>query len=85
MPEKNNNSEKRWLTWAVRIIIPALIAMMWLNLAGELDDLRDEVRALRFEVRGEQAEQAESNRGQDERLARLETVIGLLWDDGFRE
>ncbi len=83
--EKNNNGEKRWLTWAVRIIIPALIAMMWLGLSGELDDLKGEVRALRAEVRTGLAEQAEVNRGQDGHLARLETVVWLLWDDGFRE
>lgn len=83
--EKNNNGERRWLTWVVRIILPALIAMMWLNLAGELDDLRDEVRLLRCEVGGKLTEQEGNNREQNERLARLETVVGLLWDDGFRE
>lgn len=59
--EKNNNGERRWLIWAVRIIIPALIAMMWLDLFGELDDLKGEVRALRAEVRTELAEQAGVN------------------------
>ncbi len=83
--EKNSNGEKRWLTWVVRIILPALIAMMWLNLAGEIDDLRGEVRLLRCEVGGKLTEQEGNNREQNERLARLETVVGLLWDDGFRE
>ena len=83
--EKNSNGEKRWLTWVVRIILPALIAIMWLNLAGEIDDLRGEVRLLRCEVGGKLTEQEGNNREQNERLARLETVVGLLWDDGFRE
>ncbi len=77
--EKNNNGEKRWLTWVVRIILPALVAMMWLNLAGELDDLRDEIRALRVEVRTELAGQANTNQAQDVEITRIGTMVGVLW------
>ncbi len=77
--EKNNNGEKRWLTWAVRIIIPALIALMWLGLSGELDDLKGEVRALRVELRTELAEQAGVNREQDVEITRIGTMVGVLW------
>lgn len=71
----NNNNEKRWLTWLVRIILPALIAAMWLGLSGRLDDVHNEVAALRIEMRGELAEQAEHNQEQDIVLTRHEEKL----------
>jgi len=82
MAEKNGNGEKRWLTWLVRVILPALVAAMWLNLAGEIDELRDDVREMRGEVRDEMKSQRLVNREQDGCLARLDTEVGLLRDDG---
>ena len=81
----NNHNETRWLTWLVRIVLPVLIAAMWLGLSGRLDDLRDEILALRIEMRGEQTEQAEHDQEQDIRLTqhdeRLALVLRTLFGD----
>ncbi|OGD78491.1 MAG: hypothetical protein A2Y64_09435 [Candidatus Coatesbacteria bacterium RBG_13_66_14] len=78
----DGNGEKRWLTWLVRVIVPALIAALWLSLSAQLDDLRCEVREMRAEVRDELKSQRLVNREQDGRLARLDAEVGLLRDDG---
>lgn len=81
----NNNSEKRWLTWLVRIVLPALIAAMWLSQTNRFNDLGDEVAALHIEMRGELAEQAERNQAQDILLTqhevKLAQVLHVLFGD----
>jgi len=81
-----NNGEKRWLTWLVRVIVPALIAALWIaqwaSLSAQIGDLRDEVREMRGEIRGELELQQLVNREQDGRLARLDAEVGFLRDDG---
>ena len=86
MAEKNGNGEKRWLTWIVRLVLPALVAalwtLQWLSLSAQLTDLKDEVREMRGEVRDELKSQRFVNREQDGCLARLDAEVGLLRDDG---
>ena len=89
MTERNNNSEKRWLTWIVRVVVPALVAALWVaqwaSLSGQIEDLRCEVREMRADMKGELAAQRETDRGHDARLARLDAALGFLGEDGRRD
>jgi hypothetical protein len=82
----DGNGEKRWLTWIVRLVLPALIAALWAvqwaSLSAQLCNLRDEVREMRGEVRDELKSQRFVNREQDGRLARLDAEVGFLREDG---
>lgn len=69
-----NNNEKKWLTWLVRIILPVLIAAMWLGLSGRFDDLQDEVQSLRVEMRDE----VERNQAQDILLTQHEVKLAQV-------
>jgi len=86
MAEKNGNGEKGWLKWLVRVVLPALVAALWVaqwaSLSAQLVNLRDEVREMRGEIRGELESQQLVNREQDGRLARLDAEVGFLRDDG---
>ncbi|MCX7021995.1 MAG: hypothetical protein NTW26_06955 [bacterium] len=86
MTKKTGNGEKSWLKWLVRVILPVLIAALWgvqwASLSSQIEDLRCEVREMRGEIRGELESQQLVNREQDGCLARLETEVGFLRDDG---
>jgi hypothetical protein len=86
MTEKSYNGDNGWLTWTVRLVLPALIAALWAvqwaSLSAQIDDLRDEVKEMRGDIRGELVAKTTTNAEQDARLARLETQVGLLREDG---
>lgn len=67
-----DNGEKRWLTWIVRIILPALVGAMWLSIGADISELKEEVKELRCAVYDQQLEAAEARAELDARLRLVE-------------
>lgn len=66
------NGEKRWLTWVVRVILPALVGAMWLSIGSDIADLKVEVKELRCAVYEQQLEFAEVRADLEARLHIIE-------------
>lgn len=70
-----DDRERSWLTWLVRIILPALVAAQWIGLSGEVRDVRREVESLRRELEVDQRLELARSADLDRRLVRLETIV----------
>lgn len=77
------NGEKRWLSWLVRIILPALVAAQWIGLSADVAEVRRELAELRRELEEDNRRDAKLEAEQDCSLIRLETLVdGLLGQQG---